>query len=879
MSKEGEISKHVDPSLNRQESIGEQASAMENGANGHFPGQESTQGSEDPDQLNQVSHEDAMAQDEAGSSVTDQPPPSDQAPKTSVSGAESPSKTPTPEASSEVESRESSEPQQREEPADLTNPDSSVTAQAEPTAASNMESSSLSENRQTTAETGDHEPKDPKIQKKADRPESEEPGTTAEPQPENPQTQDVTTAAVPETDTSAQEKADRPESEEPGSTAEPQPENPQAQDVATAAVPETDTSAQEKVDSAEPEEPETTAEPQSENPQAQDVATDTAQEPPDGSVQKEHTADANQPNQQVPAKPAPVKPWEGKDFKQLDKSELVKIIEVLVNQDDPLMAEKVARKLKSRYNFIHQQDREQALGKFVEEGNDPDHFAYKFDELDNRFDGAFKLIRDRKYQYVKNLEKDKEKNLAEKVNLLEELRGLVDDEETTSSIHAVKQIQEKWKNIGQVPGQHVKTLWANYHALMDRYYDQRSIYFELKELDRKKNLEVKLELCERAEKLVDLENLKQAINELNELHEEFKHVGPVPKEDQQALWERFKGASDQVYARRKKFIKHLKHDLKENLLKKRELAEEVQQFKEFDSQRINDWNKKTREVLEVQKKWEAVGGLPRDQAKEVNRRFWGAFKGFFHNKGLFFKQLEGERMTNLQKKQELVAEAEGLKDSTDWNETAEKLKGLQQQWRAIGPVPEKHRNAIYQQFKEACDEFFTNLRAQNQDIEKEYIENLKKKQQICMQIETMTTAGDHDLDAFLDLKLRFEELGYVPAGEVKNIRSQFLVASNDFLASVPGELKEEARQIKYDIEFEKLKKGPHSNRKIEQKEQTLRREIGTLENDIATWKNNLEFFANSKTADKLKEEFTVKIDQAVRKLKELKSQLRAVREL
>ena len=336
----------------------------------------------------------------------------------------------------------------------------------------------------------------------------------------------------------------------------------------------------------------------------------------------------------------------------MDKSELVIYIELLVKEDSPLLADKVARELKPCYDKVHQEERKSALEKFEAEGNDPDHFAYKFDELDNRFDGAFKLIRDRKSQHIKSLERSKESNLAEKVNLLETLRALVDEEETTSSIQAVKKIQEQWRALGPVPGQHVKTLWANYHALMDRYYDQRSIYFELKELDRRKNLEAKLELCVKAEKLEAEKNLKQAINDLNELHEEFKHIGPVPKDEQQSLWDRFKQASDKIYIRRKEFIKHLKEDLKVNLGKKAELADEVQQYLKFNSDRITEWNKNTKAILDLQKKWEAIGGLPREHAKEVNRKFWGAFKGFFHNKSAFFKKLEGERVVNLEKKQD-----------------------------------------------------------------------------------------------------------------------------------------------------------------------------------------------------------------------------------
>jgi len=320
-------------------------------------------------------------------------------------------------------------------------------------------------------------------------------------------------------------------------------------------------------------------------------------------------------------------------------------------------------------------------------------------------------------------------------------------------------------------------------------------------------------------------------------------------------------------------------NLKENLNNKAELAEEVQQYLQFSSDRINDWNKKTKVVLELQKRWESIGGLPRERAKEVNRKFWGAFKGFFHNKGLFFKKLEGERVINLEKKKKLVGMAESLKDSTDWNETAEQLKNLQKEWRNIGPVSEKYRNSIYSQFKDACDSFFNNRRSQNQELEKLYIVNLQKKQQICTEIEIMTTAGDHDLDKFLDLKQKFNDVGYVPTAEVKNIRTQYTEVANGFLATVPEELSDEARQIKYDIQFEKLKKGPHADRRKEQKEQALRKDIDTLGNDISTWRNNLEFFANSKTANKVKEEFTVKIDKAEQELQELKSQLRSLRQL
>ncbi len=607
-------------------------------------------------------------------------------------------------------------------------------------------------------------------------------------------------------------------------------------------------------------------------PSAETATTDSNEDAAKDDGQKEATT------KDVPdTTKAPI--WEQVELSELDKKGLVELIEAMARHPDPIIAAKAAKKVRPYFSKLQKDEKNAAQEQFVKDGNDASGFAYRFDQLDNRFDAAFKLLKDRKVQRIKDLEREKESNYQEKIQLLEQLRTLVEAEETNFSINDLKKIQERWRSLGQVPGQYAKSLWANYHALLDLYYDRRSIYFELKELDRKKNLEAKLELCERAEKLSEYEDLRTAISELNDLHEEFKHIGPVPKSDQEPLWDRFKTASDRIYARRKEFVKNLKKDLKENLEKKSALAEEVQQFAKYQSDRISDWNKKTKELQALQKKWESIGGLPREHAKKTNRLFWGAFKTFFQHKGQFFKELEGERSVNLEKKMKLVEQAEALKSSTNWNETANQLKALQKDWRDIGPVPEKQRNEVYMRFKKACDEFFNNRRAQNKVIEKSYVENLKKKQDICTAIETMTTSKEYDLDKFLQLKEDFDQIGYVPGSEVRNIRRQFKDTASDYLDSVPEEMKAEARELKYQIEFQGLNEGPDANRRKGKMEQGLRREIGALENDISTWKNNLEFFAESRTADKLREEFSDKIEDANRQLKELKRQLRALRQM
>lgn len=567
------------------------------------------------------------------------------------------------------------------------------------------------------------------------------------------------------------------------------------------------------------------------------------------------------------------------DYSNHSKKQLVEVLAALTKEDNINKIERVLKEVKPHYDELRDAERAKALEKFIAEGGDEADFAYKPDDLDIKFDADYGLLKERRSKHFASIEKQKDDNLAAKNQLLEQLRKLVDDEETTASLDELKKIQSEWKKIGQVPASQVKTLWANYNALLDRFYDNRSIYFELKELDRKKNLEAKLELCERAEKLQEETNLKNAIKELNELHEEFRHIGPVPQEDQEALWQRFKAASDALYDRRREFIDKLKGELHENMIAKKALGDEVQTFLAFDSDRINEWNEKTKEILELQKKWEAIGGLPKDKAKAINKHFWGGFKGFFANKNAFFKKLEGQRDENLKKKEALVQQAEALKDSQDWDKTAEALKKLQSEWRTIGPVPEKFRNSIFAQFKQACDYFFDQKRAKNKEVNKEFEENLAKKTAICEAIEKLAEEKSSDVDKLEVLFDEYQTIGFVPRNAIKSIQNRFNEAVNKFLENAEELGEEQKHNIKLTIKFSKLKNSPNANRKLHQKEGEIRKHISNLENDIVLWKNNLEFFANSKTADKLKEDFDIKIKKAKEELEELREQLHVIRNI
>jgi len=569
---------------------------------------------------------------------------------------------------------------------------------------------------------------------------------------------------------------------------------------------------------------------------------------------------------------------EEKDYSLLKKDELINEFEKLLNIEDLKVAEKKIKELKPFYDEIVEAERSESLNKFLEDGGVEIDFKYVGDALDARFSNLYEKYRARRNAYYSELEKSKEDNLARKQELLEKLRSIVDGEETNASISSLKNIQKEWRSIGPVPPGNTKSLWATYNILIDRFYDNRSIYFELKELDRKKNLEAKLELCEKAEHLLEYEVIRDAVKELNELHEEFKHIGPVPKEMQEVVWQRFKSASDAVYNRRKDYVSDLKKELHENLEAKKTLVTEVAVFQEFDSERISEWNDKTKEILDIQKKWEEIGGLPREHAKEVNKLFWSSFKTFFNNKNKFFKKLESQRDENLLKKDELVKRAESLKDSSDWEKTAEQLKELQKEWKDIGPVPEKNRNEVYKRFKKACDIFFNKRREHSREVESEYKVNLKKKEEICAEIEKLVEDKDKNLDRFKELQVAYNGIGYVPRNAIKKIQKKYNHATELFLNSF--DLSEtEKSELRFAAEVDMLKSAPNADRRIHRKEQEVRRLISKIENDIALWKNNIEFFAQSKTADKVREEFNEKIEKASAQLEELREELKVLNKI
>ncbi len=568
------------------------------------------------------------------------------------------------------------------------------------------------------------------------------------------------------------------------------------------------------------------------------------------------------------------------DFSTYDKAQFVDLIKVLAKHDNPLYAERYLKQIEPLFNTIKKAELAEAKEAYIKENGNDEGFDFRGDELTNRFEANTRLIHDHKQSFNKDRDAQRQANLKKAEEALEKLRVFVGSEESSVGFNKFKEIQNEWKSIGDVPGNQSKTLWANYNALVNRFYDQRSIYFELKELDRKKNYEAKVNICERAEALANFENLKEAINSLNDLHYEYKHLGPVPKILQEDLWQRFKAASDKVYEKRKEFVSDLKIVLQENLVKKKVIVETIKPFVDFNSDRIKEWNVKTKELLAIQKEWESIGGLPRDKTKEFNKVFWSSFKTFFHNKGNFFKKLDADRKSNYDAKQVLVDKAEALKENTDWLKTANDFKALQQEWKTIGPVPEKFRNQLYDKFKAACDSFFDTKRAQSKDDEKSYKENLKIKKEIIIQIQEWAVKADEHIEEFKLKTKEFLAVGFVPRKEIETIKDNFSMAIDGFIKALTSE-DDSKNILRMEIEFGNILGSKNAEKAIYGKEQNIRRQVQQLENDIALWKNNLEFFAHSKSknADDLRKDVNSKIEKSETKVGALKGQLKVLRGL
>ncbi len=601
------------------------------------------------------------------------------------------------------------------------------------------------------------------------------------------------------------------------------------------------------------------------------------------------------------------------DFVQLLETQLALVSKPEVTPGDFKKADLVLKESKPPFDQMKRAEREAALQAYVAETGSEDGFAFKQDDVVQQYEELYKQIKSLKNTYFQNLDKAKDGNFAAKTDLLTRLRELVETDESNAgdpktSWNEFKKIQDEWKAAGNMNSPHNATLWATYHALVDRYYSNRNIYFELKDLDRKRNVGLKTDVIEKVEAMVKAseENAvtRQVIDEANALFEEYKHIGPAPKAEQEVLWGRMKAALDVLYDKRRGQTNEQRKESAQLYEEKSAIYEELVPMTSFTSSSINDWNDRTKAVMALQDRWNAIKGpMPREEGKELSKKFWAALKTFFHNKGEFFKQLESKREENLRQKTELCERVESILASGEESpEMTQMVIDLQRQWKNIGQVPEKQKNSIFDRFKAACDAFFNKKRSKNQDTDREFEANLAKKIALIERIEAAATENA-DLSQLNEFKKEWNEIGFVPKKDMQTTQKRYINAVNALVGAtgkIPAKDKERIMQQseaemgrggarsggsrggrdrdRGDYGRNEYSRGDYGASTGNKRESDIRRRMTGIENDIATYRNNIEFFARSKNADKLRADIDQKIAEAEKQLDSLRQELRAAQE-
>ena len=612
-------------------------------------------------------------------------------------------------------------------------------------------------------------------------------------------------------------------------------------------------------------------------------ATDTAAEAHQAELAHQHEASGEEgaegeADDYVPETPAP-------DFAELDLESQASHLIGLLRRPDARRNRQQIFELSRQYEANVASARAASRQKLAEDANAPQEFSFQPPANQAELNQALQEFREGRARDAKTEDQNRGQNLARKQELLTQLRTLVESAETKDSSQKLKQLQADWKATGPVPQTDSQETWNTYHGLLDRYYANQGRFYELKELDRRRNQEAKEALVARAEALKDAPGINKALDELKKLHDDWKHIGPVPGEQREPLWQRFLAASEAVHLRRKEFVDVRSAQEKENLAAKQALLARVLPFAEFATERVNEWRSRTDELQEIKKEWEATGPVPRAQADQLNKQYWNAYKAFFNRKNDFFKSLDSEKNTNLQAKYALIEQAEAAQQLPDFDEARNIIIRVQKEWKDIGRVPEKQADKIWKRFRAACDGVFDRPKQETRHREERQsaasAEQVTRLDNIGQQVAALSAANPGTLEGFRALITEWQQLDATAeqpgAGTSDRGEEQFLTLMGKYLNQTAGITPTEKDDLIFQLEIARLKARPQAQQAFTRKETGLRREIQELENDVATLQTNLDFFARSKNADQLRQEYQGRMDEARTRIEKLKKQLKQLR--
>ena len=574
------------------------------------------------------------------------------------------------------------------------------------------------------------------------------------------------------------------------------------------------------------------------------------------------------------------------DFTSLDLPAQANYLVELLRRPDALRNRKQIQDLTRQYETNVGLARSAARQKFAEGGEGAEAFAFQQPEGQQELNKALQEFRESRVKDAKAEDVSRTDNLVKKKELLDQLRLLVEAAETKDSSAKLKALQSEWKATGAVPQTDSQGIWDTYHGLLDIYYSKQGRFLEMKDLDRRRNLEAKEALIKRAEALAEVPGINKALDELTKLHEDWKNIGPVPNDQREPLWQRFIAASDALHKRRKEFVDQRSTQEKANLVVKQALLERVLPFATFETDRVNLWRTKTDELQEIKTEWEAAGLVPRAQADALNKQYWAAYKAFFNRKNDFFKSLDNEKSANVKAKVALIEQAEEALNNPDADAARQVIIRVQKEWKDVGRVPDKLADKLWHRFRGACDAVFDRpkheARQREEKVQQSSGEQTVHLDQIAEQVNALTPDNPGTLEGFRALlagwSAEFDPTDEQPGrGTADRSEEQLLSLLGKYLDHVPGLSYADRNDLLFQAEVSRLKARPQAQQQLTRKEMALRKEINELENDHATLQTNLDFFARSKNASQLREEYQGRIAEGQKRIETLKKQLKTIR--
>ena len=565
------------------------------------------------------------------------------------------------------------------------------------------------------------------------------------------------------------------------------------------------------------------------------------------------------------------------NFAVLKTEEIVAEMQKLIETCPTGQIKDVMEKLPEIFEKQYKQEYEQALADFTADGTPAADFNYK-NENKEKFYDLYKLFKEKRITAAKQIEVDREKNLQIKLQLIEELKELVQKEEALNkTFQEFKDIQERWRNTGLVPQNRVNDLLETYHHHVENFYNYIKINKELRDLDLKRNLDAKINLCEEAEKLVENKDINDAFKQLQLLHTRWNEIGPIPKEQQEPVWERFKAATSKINDSYHKFFESLKQEQEDNLKVKEEICGKAAAIAAAEYQGIKEWNAAAQNIIELQEEWKHSGTVPQKERNRIFKTFRASCDTFFNRKREFYKQMLEEQEKNLELKTKLCEKVEAIKDSTDWKITTDKIISYQKEWKKIGPAPRKYSNKIWFRFRAACDEFFNNKNAHFKSIDSEQEKNLEAKKALIEEVKQFQLVDDNEenIKKLKEFQARWNDIGFVPIKEKEAVQEEFRKIINTYFDKL--NLDEFDKNLeKYRAKINSLDSSENKEFKIINEREKLIVKIRQLENDIHTWENNIGFIAKSNKSEGLIRELTSKIEKTKQRLALLQEKLKAI---